>query len=334
MFRHVIYEEFAGPGGWDEGLRMLGNSTPIVGVEFSTHACTTARNAGHTRIHADVRTQDLRDVKGPTGHLSSPPCQTFSTMGTGHGRAALSSLAYAARLVLDGASIEDAMERTHDEALDERTTLVLRPLLVARETEPTWIALEQVPNVQPLWDVYAALLRAVGYRVATGVLSAERYGVAQTRRRAVLLAHRGKNVSLPMPTHSAFHPRDPEKLDPGTLPWISMAEALGPDWTPEFNDQSGTAYDARWPWKRPATAVAGRGLVQNPGTTANRFNGATKSRNDGVRVSVSQASLLQSFPADYPFAGTLSAQFQQVGDAIPPLLAAAILRQLIGKEQS
>lgn len=66
-----------------------------------------------------------------------------------------------------------------------------------------------------------------------------------------------------------------------------------------------------------------------PGANANRFNGSTKSRNDGIRVSVSEAAVLQSFRPDYPWQGTKTQQYQQVGDAIPPLLARAVLEPLI-----
>jgi DNA (cytosine-5)-methyltransferase 1 len=113
--------------------------------------------------------------------------------------------------------------------------------------------------------------------------------------------------------------------------WVPQPEehALATvDWADRFNDQSGSTFDPLWPALRPSTAVAGRGLVQNPGVTGNRFNGATKSRNDGVRITVEEAAVLQSFPASYPWAGRGGAQFQQVGDAVPPLMARAILGQV------
>jgi len=101
-------------------------------------------------------------------------------------------------------------------------------------------------------------------------------------------------------------------------------------WHDRFNDQSGTAYDPDWPLKRPAPTVAGRNIITNPGATANRYNGSTKRRNDGILVTAQEAGVVQGFPADYPWQGTQSQQFEQIGNAVPPPLAAAIITHLIG----
>jgi site-specific DNA-cytosine methylase len=109
--------------------------------------------------------------------------------------------------------------------------LTVEPLRFALALKPRWVALEQVPAVLELWTIFAGLLSAHGYHTAAGVLSAERYGVPQTRKRAFLIASLDGPVSLPDPTHRSYNPRRKEipEDEAGLLPWVSMAEALG--WT-------------------------------------------------------------------------------------------------------
>lgn len=42
----LVEGTFAGPGGWDEGLRMLGVTSHVVGYEWDRAACRTATAAG------------------------------------------------------------------------------------------------------------------------------------------------------------------------------------------------------------------------------------------------------------------------------------------------
>lgn len=50
----------------------------------------------------------------------------------------------------------------------------------------------------------------------------------------------------------------------------------------------------------------------------------------GARVSVREAAALQSFRGDYPWQGSKTSQYQQVANAVPPVLAAHILAMAIG----
>lgn len=214
MTADLIVDPYSGPRGWSEGLRTLGLTD--IGIELDDSACRTAVAAGHRTIRADVAQYPLDHLAGRVdGAILSPPCQAFSTAGTGEGRDAIPELA---------AAIHRGDWRwSHT---DDRVRHVLE---VGRWTEtlhPTWVACEQVPPVLPLWQAYADRWRALyGWSVWCGVLNAADYGVPQTRRRAFLIARTdGRPVAPPAPTHT----------EGGALtmfgelkPWISMADALG-----------------------------------------------------------------------------------------------------------
>lgn len=380
----MIVDLFAGPGGWDHGLREYLGIGDVVGVELDDNCVATRCEANLFTYQGDVAKIQPRSVAFPPpieGLIGSPPCQPFSRAGKRDGMRDLIRLGSHVPCLSDG----DVWSMRSDSWSDERAPLILEPLRWVNDLEPTWIALEQVPPCLPMWEVIGEALELFGYNVWTGILNAADYGVPQTRQRAFLMAHRGKEVSPPVPTHA----ENPGMWETG---WVTMSEALnwraslnagnrehsavrGPDEpapTMAFGNNAakfsfvaagetgqgaprdpdsepaatitgkGTAYWTRndqtdsgevnkdWPDHRPATTVAGRDLIADPGANANRHNGKQKSRNDGVRVSPEQAGVLQGFPADYPWQGSKTAKFSQIGDAVPPPLAAHVVGALMG----
>lgn len=423
----AIDDLFAGPGGWDTGLRMIGR-TDVTGIEWDAVACATARAAGHRRVQADVsalRPADFRRGR-PEGQIASPPCQGFSPAGLGKGRGDAGRIVEAVRAIGLGVPADFVVYDLAGHCADHRSALVLEPLRWALATEPEWLAWEQVAPVLPLWVACAEVLRSHGWNVWTGNVQAEQYGVPQTRRRAILLAHRSRPVGRPAPTHSRYHSADPARLDPGLPRWVSMAEALGwgmtdrpsmtvtgggsstggaepfgnaarrgmlreldaghwaqrsnysahgqgrtaaergrtmrtldepsvtltakpPQWQyvggPQSNatvrdidEPAPTVYsqrsgNARWVYRASNQDHAARRPLSTPAPTVNFSeripeDAASDRSASGVRVTVAEAAVLQTFPADYPFAGTKGDQYRQVGDAVPPLLAAHLLASL------
>jgi hypothetical protein len=69
-----------------------------------------------------------------------------------------------------------------------------------------------------------------------------------------------------------------------------------------------------WPERRPATTVAGDPRVFQPG---GHHQEGEQSHN-AIRVSEQEAAVLQGFPPDYPWQGTRSKRYQQIGNAVPP----------------
>ena len=242
--------------------------------------------------------------------------------------------------------------------------LVAEPARYIAACWPEWVALEQVPEVLPLWEVYATELRQRGYHAWCGILNAADYGVPQTRRRAILIASRTRRVGRPPATH--YDPRNGMALF--GEPWVSMADALqfgatdvpAPSVTAggtrtggaePFGHRSRDMLAAElaagrwmggqatvlaerprpaWTETRPATTVLGEARIGRPGHKGRERGGESMFAVGSTRVTVAQAARLQSFPPDHPWRGTVTAQFGQVGNAVPPLLAAHVLAAATG----
>jgi DNA (cytosine-5)-methyltransferase 1 len=78
-----------------------------------------------------------------------------------------------------------------------------------------------------------------------------------------------------------------------------------------------------WAWTRPATTVQTTDRVAQPGHHDHQWDHA-------IKVAIPELGVLQSFPADYPWTGNKSQQARQVGNAIPPLLARALIAEAAG----
>ena len=355
MTPKLIVDLFAGPrpGGWDEGARLAGYTGEIVGLEWDMPACRTAVAAGHARVRADVATYPTVPFVGKVGGLiASPPCQAWSKAGRGGGLKDQPAIFdHLARISRAGQWIDYSRDGWHD----PRSPLVLEVVRWIDALRPQWFSLEQVEEVLPFWREVCRWAETLGYATWAATVNSEQYGVAQTRRRAAATGVLGGPRAIPEPTHQRYQPGIPaaaaSDLFGGELnPWISMADALGwglpdrPAWTvtaggteqggaevfgnAKCRDRLRKVVAETWPFERPATTVLGDPRIGRPGHK-DRDKGEAQFEKGSIRVTVQDAARLQSFRDDYPWAGTVSQQHEQVGNAVPPLLAAAILRPLL-----
>jgi DNA (cytosine-5)-methyltransferase 1 len=85
-----------------------------------------------------------------------------------------------------------------------------------------------------------------------------------------------------------------------------------------------------WTRERHATTVVGSfnpDVIAAPGyrTTISRQDAP-----DSVKVTIAEAAVLQSFRPDYPWQGSRTKQFEQIGNAVPPRLGMHVIASVLG----
>lgn len=185
--------------------------------------------------------------------------------------------------------------------------------------------------------------REIGYEVEYRLLNAADYGVPQRRERVIFLGSRlGGPIEFPTPTHR--DPSETESLFSAPLPaWRTTRDAIGdleeaPEnipWSHEF-----TRHKADFVERLRNTPVGGSvyegfsdAWYRQPPDEPSR---TVKENHGGVFVHYSQPRVLtprelarlQSFPDDFFFSGPKSKVLVQIGNAVPPLLGAALGRSI------
>lgn len=326
----MILDLYAGgPSRWSTALGLLGQKP--LGLEFDRQACATRAAIGHWTLRCDIATYPVAPFFDKvTGLCASPPCQSLSQSGKGEGRKHIDR-------IVD--QILNLDWRT--DGIDGRTAHVLHAGRWVSTLMPEWVCFEQVRAVQPAWDAYAEVLETWGYSSWTGKLCAADFGTPQTRTRSILVASRVSEVSAPVPSHA--------KGGAGGLkPWVSMGEALDCAFDmlvgfPRADDlgTSPTGYRERdlFPTSGPAQTVTEKARswqwfacdywLSPPG-----YHDPKKSNDQhgpGTHnMEPWEALVLQDFHPATPLQGSKTAQFRQVGNAIPVRLAFSAVVAALG----
>jgi DNA (cytosine-5)-methyltransferase 1 len=190
----------------------------------------------------------------------------------------------------------------------------------------------------------------LGYRSTVGVLNAADYGVPQIRERCFVVGSLERDLALPRPTHSKDHAT-------GLHRWITAGDVLFDLDTEEAADDAGHFAggqhhdllrpvppgdnylfftekrghpEPRFKWRGRYWSFLLKLSPDLPSWTiqARRSNnmGPFHWRNRILRIA--EIKRLQTFPDNFDLAGTVEQQWRQVGNAVPPALAAAVGRSL------
>lgn len=303
-----VISTFSAPGGLDFGLAKAGHKI--------VWACDSDKDAGKTYqenlskniLIGDIRRALIKDIPEGDVVVGGFPCLGFTI-----------------------ANLQRKIE-------DERNYLFLQLLRIVEGKKPKYVLMENVPGLLSLGkgqilEAILKLFQDAGYDIYYEILNAADYGVPQSRHRVIFFAKRNdvkKHIIPPQTTHSI----EPIRRLDGTVlrKWITVRDAIEdlPEPNKRIPNHQGTKHKVRinnyignrpTAWDKPSPTITGRG---------SRTGGPVIIPHPNLhrRLTVRECARLQSFPDDFIFSGSISAQYAQVGNAVPPILAYHLGRAL------
>ncbi len=292
--KEIVLDLFAGCGGLALGFEAAGYET--IGYEMEVAASMTYRD----NLAGDCFTVKLdTDFDYPNADIviGGPPCQPFSVNGHQLG-------------------IEDARDGF--------------PIFIdaVKKLKPKLFMFENVRGLLYANKWYFELvikeLQKLGYIVDYQLLNAVNYGVPQNRERLFVIGHRSE-FNFPAKQRTK----------------VTVEEAIGDTmWTvlPESKFLNASMDQYVLKYEKASYCVNPRDLYPDKPArtlTCRNLAGATGDMQrvrlrDGRRrrLTHGEASRLQSFPDWFTFSGNETQRFNQIGNAVPPLLAYQLASQI------
>ncbi len=256
-----------------------------------------------------------------------------------------------------GFSQKQSRNHIHD---DGRNKLVERAAVFAAAWRPRYIVIENVKELlrgRHKHHFYALHrdLSDLGYDVFAEIHDLKKFGLPQSRIRSLIVAKLDGNFHLQIPESSLrsvrdtighlpelaageTHPEDPMHVCPRisgrslermqAIPkdggsWIDLTEDQAHLRIPSMKvEKPGSFPDVygRLAWDKPAPTITRE--CSHPG------NGRYSHPEQDRLLSVREMALLQGFPPNYYFEGSLSFKYRQIGDAVPPMIASKIAKSI------
>lgn len=310
---------FSGAGGLDYGFQKAGWNI-VYANDIEEDFCRTYENNVGDEIEnknvKDVKKENLPDSKAIIGGF---PCLGF-TIATGKKR----------------------------DVEKEKNYLYKEFKKTVKAKKPDIFLMENVPGINKGEDfkkVFKKMLgefRDEGYAVKHEKLNSANFGVPQKRKRIFILGAKsgtdleGKVESFFENHISRTHAPERMKDLNGKVRkgWVTIREAIGDLPEPETGDipnHYGTqhkvklnGYQGNRPleWDKPSPTITGRGSLSG-GPVIHPHPDLER------RLTVRECARLQSFPDDFEFEGSMTSNYAQIGNAVPPLLSFRIGQSLL-----
>jgi len=337
MSSPTVFSLFTGAGGMDLGFQAAG-FRPVGFLELEDWACKTLhRNhpsvsvIGPPRCSGDLKELSTNEIACLLGAgkgdidviIGGPPCQPFS-------------IASNQRFLRS----DDKFKRKGFED-EEKGNLLFDFVRVVSELLPSVFVIENVSGLIEIDDgeqikIALGKLQNIGYNVTTPeVINAVSYGVPQFRNRVIIWGTRKKiNPLLPQPTHGNVENLLFRKYNVVCQALYGVSSVKYNNETRDHKIESIARYKTLKFGEREHLGRVDRldPLLPSKTVIAGGRNGGGRSHLHPFlarTMSVRECARLQSFPDDYIFEGTNARQFTQVGNAVPPLLAEQIGRQIL-----
>lgn len=338
-----VIDLFAGVGGLSLGFEKEGFDVVLANEYDASIAASYIANHKNTKmIVGDITSLDLKDTFGKLAGtvdvvIGGPPCQGFSQKG-------------------QRKTIHD--ERNFLFKYYVSVVELVKPKYFVMENVPNLLTAEGGYFRHEIEELFNKL----GYSLEYGVLNASDYGVPQNRRRAVIIGKlNGDAPKLPIPKGTKVTIWDAISdlayLDSGEgseeqeykYPAESAYEKmLRVDSSTLFNHVATKHSPLALERLALIPPNAGREVLPEEHLTKSIYSGTwTRMKKDEISVTITtrfdtpssgkfthpflnraitvrEAARIQSFPDDFHFVGNKGSQMKQVGNAVPPLLAAAI----------
>ena len=337
-----IIDLFSGAGGLSLGFKQAGFNTILAIDNYKDANITLKKNLGYNISDLTLdgssgsTIKNIITDKNIDGVIGGPPCQGFSTVGT--------------------------------RKLDDPRNLLYKAFKsVVIALEPRFFLIENVANILKMGDgifkkEIVSDFSYLGYNVSSPiVLNASEYGIPQNRKRAFFVGVRDGWFNIPVPIYSKVSSKDAlsdlplieygyegvEPVDYKNKPGNPYQELMRVNSNMVYNHN----YTKHTKQTQKIISMIPDGgkindidpkywKIRNYNKAFQRMNSKEPSHtiDTGHRnyfhysenriPSVRECARLQSFPDDYIFYGSKTSQYRQVGNAVPPLLAKVIAKNL------